>query len=187
MKKKLLCSFVLLIVLIGVVGCGNKQSMTITTEQGNVIETEYKKFDMFSIKIPKEFEVMSEEVMEVKYPLLESSAVVYTNEDASINVAINLQGGALREEQIEEFIKAMEELYSAFGEVIDTNIYEKQGYKIGSIKMVSPALDTDIYNHEIVFSYDGKVQVISFNCTKKYQEEWEEVGDFIIESIKFKK
>ena len=45
-----------------------KEEMTFTTNKGNVIETEYKDLGKFSVKIPKDFEVMSDELLKIKYP-----------------------------------------------------------------------------------------------------------------------
>ena len=46
-------------------------------------------------------------------------------------------------------------------------------------------MDTDIYNHMIVFSVDDTLRIVSFNCTKELQENWKEVGEFIIKSLTF--
>ena len=33
------------------------------------------------------------------------------------------------------------------------------------------------------FSVDGKLRLVNFNCTEDLRTEWEEVGDFIINSL----
>ena len=70
-------------------------------------------------------------------------------------------------------------------EVIDSNTKEKEEHTIGQIQFISKAADTDIYNHMMIFSCNDKFRVVSFNCTKELQEEWQEVGAFIINSLMF--
>ena len=53
------------------------------------------------------------------------------------------------------------------------------------MKFISLASDTNIYNHIIAFSVDGKLRLVNFNCTEDLRPEWEKVGDFIINSLLF--
>ena len=53
------------------------------------------------------------------------------------------------------------------------------------MKLVSSAYDTNIYNNMLCFSYNGKLVIINFNCTVNLKDEWEKVGDFIIDSLFF--
>ena len=43
-------------------------TLVITTNKGNNIETQYEMFDGFKIKIPSEFKIMNDEIVNVKYP-----------------------------------------------------------------------------------------------------------------------
>lgn len=44
-----------------------ENTLVITTDKGNNIETQYEMFDGFKIKIPSEFKIMSDEFVNVKY------------------------------------------------------------------------------------------------------------------------
>jgi len=160
-------------------------TLTITTNVGNVIKTEYQDLGDFSIKIPKDFKIMKDEVVAVKYPSQNPPSLVYTNEEGNINIAFNLNDVSMKESEIEEYVKMMEKSYLQIVDEVDVNFFERNGHQIGVLKFVSPASDTDIYNHSLVFSVDGKLRVINFNCTEKYMEEWKEVGEFIATSIIF--
>ena len=46
-----------------------ENTLVITTNKGNNIETQYEMFDGFKIKIPSEFKIMSDEIVNVKYPM----------------------------------------------------------------------------------------------------------------------
>ena len=67
--------------------------------------------------------------------------------------------------------------------IIYSDYYEVDNHNIGKIKYLSNAVDTKIYNNTIFFSYNNKLVLISFNCTKDLQEEWEVVSDFIVDSL----
>lgn len=161
-------------------------TLSITTNKGNTIETEYQDLGDFSVKIPKEFGIMSSEAISAKYPIGNEPSLVYTNETGSINIVFNLNDTPMENNQIEEYIKQMEALYSQYTENIDVGFFERDGHKIGEIKFISPASDTNIYNHLIAFSIDGKLRILSFNCTEKYMNEYKDVSEFIINSITFK-
>ena len=160
-------------------------SLEITTEYGNTITTQYEDIGEFSIKIPTEFNIMSDEAISVKYPNGNAPSLVYTNERGTINVAFALNDVAMKESEIEEYTKIMEETYKQYTDDINVNFFERNNHTVGEIKFVTPASDTNIYNHIIAFSVDGKLRLVTFNCTEELRDEWEEVGDFIIKSLVF--
>lgn len=160
-------------------------TLTITTNKGNVIETQYEDFGQFSLKIPKEFKIMSDEVIAIKYPSGNAPTLVYTNETGSINVVLNLNDVPMKNSDIEKYIKTMEDTYKQYVNSINVDFWERNNYKIREIEFISPATDTNIYNRMIAFSVNGNLRIVSFNCTEKYIDEWKEVSEFIIESIIF--
>lgn len=91
----------------------------------------------------------------------------------------------MENEEIEEYTKAMETMYSQYANDININFFERDNHKIGEMKFISLASDTNIYNHIIAFSVDGKLRLVNFNCTEDLRPEWEKVGDFIINSLLF--
>ena len=160
-------------------------SLEIMTNQGNRITTQYEDLGEFSLKIPADFNIMSKEAISNKYPTGNAPSLVYTNERGTINIAFVLNDVAMRNDEIEEYTKAMEAMYRQYANDIDTNFFERDNHKIGEIKFISPASDTNIYNHIIAFSVDGKLRLVNFNCTEELRTEWEEVGNFIINSLNF--
>ena len=160
-------------------------SLEIVTNQGNTIITEYEDLGDFLLKIPTEFNIMSEEAISIKYPTGNAPSLVYTNERGTINIAFVLNDVAMENEEIEEYTKAMETMYSQYANDINVNFFKRDNHKIGEMKFISQASDTNIYNHIIAFSVDGKLRLVNFNCTEDLRTEWEEVGDFIINSLSF--
>ena len=45
-----------------------ENTLVITTNKGNNNEPQYEMFDGFKIKIPSEFKIMNDEIVNVKYP-----------------------------------------------------------------------------------------------------------------------
>ncbi len=158
----------------------------ITTKSGEKIVTEYNKFDdSFLLKIPTSFKLMDEETLKIKYPNQNPPTFAFTNDQTTINIAANITDISFTNNDIDSYISTLEKTLDSVGEIIDTKVHEKDGHKIGEIKFISHAIDTDIYNHMMIFSDKEKLRIVSFNVTKELQDDWQTVGEFIIDSIIF--
>lgn len=155
--------------------------LTIKTESGVEIETEYYSFDnsKFYLKIPKSFKQLDYETITKKYNGNVPN-IVFSNDETTINVAVSLTDDKMSNAQIKSYKEAMENLLKNNSEIISSDLYEVSGHNIGKIKLISNAQDTSIYNNMIFFSYNDKLVIVTFNCTTELQKEWQSVGDFII-------
>ena len=164
------------------------ETLTIKTESGVEIETEYYSFDnsKFYLKIPKSFKQLDYETITKKYNGNVPN-IVFSNDETTINVAVSLTDDKMSNAQIKSYKEAMENLLKNNSEIISSDLYEVSGHNIGKIKLISNAQDTSIYNNMIFFSYTDKLVIVTFNCTTELQKEWQSVGDFIIDSLFFKK
>jgi len=162
-------------------------TLTVKTKSGTEIETNYTHVDdyKFYIKIPTSFRQLSYEETLKKYSG-NVPGVVFSNEDMTINVAISITEDDMKNSAIKEYINYMENLLKSNSEIIKTDYYEVDKHNVGLIKLVTKAQDTNIYNNMICFSNNDKLVIVTFNCTEELKEEWQEVGDFIIESLFFK-
>ena len=159
--------------------------MVFTTNKNNTIEMNYEDLGGISLKIPKDFGIMSQEYLEVKYPLEDRPSLVYTNEDGSINIGYSVKETSLDNDEAEETTKQVANIYDDIFDSVDFDIIKKDEHNIGMLKFISPAVDSNIYNHLMIMSVDGKVVMVSFNCMEKDMDEWKDVGDFILKSIVF--
>ena len=162
-----------------------ENTLVITTNKGNNIETQYEMFDGFKIKIPSEFKIMSDEIVNVKYPNGNAPSLVYTNDKTTINVALVMNDVTMKNNQIEEYVKTMESTYKNYSKDVKLNFWERNNHKIGEMEFTTEGSDTEIYNHIIVFSVNDKLRLVNFNCTKEQMSEWKEVSKFIVDSIMF--
>lgn len=163
------------------------ETLTIKTESGIEIETEYSSFDnsKFYLKIPKSFKQLDYETITTKYNGNVPN-IVFSNDETTINVAVSLTDNEMSNTQIKSYKETMENLLKNNSEIITSDLYEVESHNIGKIKLISKAQDTSIYNNMIFFSYNGKLVIATFNCTTELQREWQSVGDFIIDSLFFK-
>lgn len=162
------------------------ETLVTQTKSGQSIETEYTHVDenKFYIKVPKSFKQLDYETIIQKYSG-DVPKIVFSNEETTINLAINITDNNMKNNQISSYIKYMEGILKNNAEVIDTDYYEVDNHNVGKIKLVSKGTDTDIYNNMICFSYNDKLVIATFNCTVELREEWQEVGDFLIDSLFF--
>ncbi len=167
----------------------NKETFEVTRNDGEVVKTEYYTFDNdnFYLKIPEKFNSMSSDLLNVKYPNGNIPTYVLTNEETTINVVVNVTKDKMNNASITPFLETMKQTLETSSEIIESNVYEKENHNIGEIKFISKAVDTDIYNHMIIFLVDDTLRIVSFNCTKEVKDNWENVGEFVIDSLTFRK
>lgn len=163
------------------------ETLITTTKSKEKVETEYIHVEdaKFFIKVPKKFKQLTQEEINKKYTGNVPN-IVFSNDELTINVAISMTDNQMKNTDIKKFQQYMEEVLKENSEIIKSNYYQVDQHNIGQIKIISKAADTNIYNNMIYFSYQDKLVIITFNCTEELKEEWQEVGDFIIDSLFFK-
>jgi len=161
-------------------------SMTVET-----IELELKSLldDKIELKIPKDFGIMSEEMVKLKYPSERRPTLIYSNESGGINVALNLtQSNAsqeLMQPYLDNLVSTFKNMYPS-AEWKDSGIKEINERKVGYLKLITPAIDTKIYNVMFFTDLDSKLLLLTFNCTEKDISERELTADEIMSSLKIK-
>ena len=163
------------------------ETLTTQTKSGEQIETNYMHIEEneFYVKIPTTFKQLDYETINKKYNG-DVPNVVFSNDETTINIAISITENEMKNYQIESYKEYMEKMLKSNSEIISSNYYKEGNHNIGQIKLMSNAVDTKIYNNMIFFSYNDKLVIIAFNCTEELKEEWQNVGDFIIDSLFFK-
>ncbi|MDO7846058.1 hypothetical protein Q5H92_06810 [Hymenobacter sp. M29] len=141
------------------------------------------------LKIPKGFDIMSEEMAKAKYPTERRPTLIYTNESGGINVALNLTSNKATQAQMpaykDNFVKTFKNLYPS-AEWKQTGIKEVNGRKVGFVELVTPAIDTKVYNLIFFTDLDGQLLLCTFNCTEKSMAQWQPAAKEIMASLKLK-
>lgn len=143
--------------------------------------------DKLTILIPKNFQIMHEEMLKLKYPAERRPTLVYTNESGSVNIALNHTNNRMAETNLSRFHKNMEDAFkniypSANG--FRSGVFKLAGRECFFIDLRTPALDTPIRNVIFATSCEGRMLLVSFNVTEKNENEWLAVGNKAIMSVR---
>lgn len=166
-------------------------TVLLTTAFTVAIDLETKSLfnDKVELKIPKGFEIMSEELLKFKYPSERRPTLVYTDESGGINVTLNLTKHPVSQKLIssykDSFIQNFKYLHP-LAEWKDSGIKMINGKKVGYLELITPAVDTDIYNLMFFTDLDGKLLLCTFNCTKNNIKEWKPTAKEIMNSLRTK-
>lgn len=141
-----------------------------------------------SMLIPREFVLMDANSIALKYPSAgHRPSEVYTNPKGTINIALNHTKNTGTEADLESVKKVMDAQFNRPPtEFIKSEIKKLSGKKFIILEFVSQAADTKIYNLMAITSLEGRLAMITFNCTNNYRKEWEPIGKRIIESIELR-
>ena len=165
--------------------------LLLSTAFTSTIELEKKSLlnDQVELKVPKDFGIMSEELMKLKYPSGRRPTLVYSNASGSINLALNHTQSEATQQLLPEFkdyfVQVFTNLYPS-AERKGSGLKTINGKEVGYVEFISPAIDTEIYNLIFFTDLDGRLLLCTFNCTINNLEEWEPIGKEIFNSLKIK-
>lgn len=146
--------------------------------------------DKLQIKVPIGFEVMSEELLKIKYPISRRPTLAYSNEKGNINVAFNLTPSPANQELIETykntFVKTFKSFYPS-AEWKNQGIKNINGQNVGYLELITPAADTNIYNLIFFTNLNDKLLLCTFNCSEEILPEWKSTAAEIMNSLNVKK
>ena len=146
--------------------------------------------EQLSLAIPGDFKLMEEKMLRFKYPSERRPSLVYTDEAASTNIAMNLLKQSASQAQIprylDDFVSQFESLFPG-ATWKSKGIAEIDGRKVGYLELVTPALDTDVYNLMFFTDLDGRLLLCSFNCVVRDMETWQPVAREIMYSLRVNK
>ena len=118
-----------------------ENTLVITTNKGNNIETQYEMFDGFKIKIPSEFKIMSDEFVNVKYSNKNAPSLIF-NSFVSI---FNINKAHLHNKKTNYFQLAFITLRSKFSE-----------FPI-NLERLSQISTTFSQLHELIYNYQSLI------------------------------
>lgn len=153
------------------------------------LETKSLLNDRITLKVPKEFDIMPEEMTKLKYPSERRPTLIYSDPSGGINVALNLTQSRANQQLIEPYkenlVQTFKKLYPS-AEWKSNGITLVNGRKVGYMEIVTPAIDTEVYNLIFFTDVDGKLLLCTFNCTEKSISEWTPIAKEIMNSLTVK-
>ncbi|MCK3861659.1 hypothetical protein [Pseudomonas sp. B329] len=136
-----------------------------------------------SVKIPREFTLLPEDLAEIKYAGKKRPQVIYANESGSVSFGISKlkKPEFVKVDEIkDEMMNAMRNLTpQASPAIVD-------GYKAWRITFISKGLDVDILNMQIYMVTDKNLIIAAFNMAAGDIESYKVYGEKTLASIKFK-
>jgi len=136
------------------------------------------------------FFVLSASILSISFwQTTNRPTIVFTNESGSINVALNLTANSASQEHLPQFKEA---LHNTFKQAYPSATWKGSGIntindkKVGYLEVVTPAIDTEVYNLIFFTDVNSKLLLCTFNCTLQYLEEWQSIGHEIMNSLKVK-
>ncbi len=156
----------------------------------NQIETfsKAKIFDkQMEIMLPDSFKVMPDEYAKVKYPSHFRPHVIFTNADLSINLGFSLFSEKAGENELEDMAVHLKSILKRTNPNIQ--FYGQEAKKTSNILKVqydfrTQALDEAIYNIHFLAVINHRVMHGMFNCLYRETDDWYEMAQQIIESIR---
>lgn len=142
------------------------------------------------ILVPDYFKQMSAEMIAVKYPNAgQHPDAVFTDANAEVNLVVSQTGQPIQPNQIGQYKDFMiSTLKHARPDAIwlDNGVKTINGKQIGYFKMMTAAVDQKVFVYYFFTSLDGKVLLLTFNCTETLLPKWKATADAIMASLKVK-
>ena len=141
------------------------------------------------IRVPNELSKMTDEMWTLKYHTMPRPELVLTDENAEINLLVDLTQQPLTDNQLTAYknfrISNLKKTRTDI-QVLSDGVKTVNGKKIGYIKFLSQASDQKIFNYYFFTVVNGKILFFTFNCIEKLQKIWEKTADQLLESLKIK-
>ncbi|MCL1989453.1 MAG: hypothetical protein FWG67_01035 [Defluviitaleaceae bacterium] len=143
--------------------------------------------DKVRMMIPKDFVLMSQADAKKKYNADPGTKEIFTNQDGSINIVVEcLEAGEVTDE-------AMEPLRDhVFGMMKRVNPGIKKHHSdveiisdktVAYVEFTNLAMDGKLYNFLHFSEVDGKVLMVSFNCSTKNMKYWQKAALLMMRSV----
>lgn len=139
-----------------------------------------------SIKIPGDFTLMSEAMIKLQYPNRRRPSIIYTNPDSSVNIAFNYTDKIASEELMPSYKQNVHRVFRSMypdAEWIETGIKKIHGRSVAYQELISPIVTKKFYNLMFYTHVNGRLFIVSFNCEKRLQAQWQKTAHKIFESL----
>ncbi len=141
------------------------------------------------ILVPKEFTEMDMKEVLIKYPGKNRPKLILTDESGTVNLGFSHADSPADSTMIKDYKDVMINSYKqrAPGTVfVGEGVTSIHGKKVGYFKMITQAIDQQIFNHIFLTDCEGKLLVGTFNCLQKDKAVWEPVAEQIVQSLRVK-
>ena len=160
---------------------------TLIDEKPMEFEENYIYNESISVFLPKDFDLMNDELVKIKYPSNNRPNIIMSDTAGIYSFMFNHTDSKLKETEIKEFTNTMKQILTRSNSSIifkANGLKEINGKEFGFLEFISPALDYDIYNLMYFVSFEGRALIIGFNCIKDLSNSWKNVAKAVFETLK---
>lgn len=137
--------------------------------------------------LPKDFQLMKPELVDIKYPGEDQPEFVYTNEKTTVNMTFSLEKEHISNEAIESLRDAlaeqMQQLYPD-SPIADQEIIEAGRKRVACFSFEVPLLDEPAYNVMFFMALTEGLLIGSFNCSVYDKKEWRPIVKQLLTTIR---
>lgn len=137
--------------------------------------------------LPKDFQLMKPELVDIKYPGEDQPEFVYTNEKTTVNMTFSLEKEHISNEAIESLRDAlaeqMQQLYPD-SPIADQEIIEAGRKRVACFSFEVPLLDEPAYNVMFFMALKEGLLIGSFNCSVYDKKEWRPIVKQLLTTIR---
>ena len=138
--------------------------------------------------VPDYFKPMPVDMMAIKYlnPGQQPNLIL-TDENAEVNIVVSLTSQPIEPDQIGQckdfMINSLKKTHPD-AQWLDNGIKPVNGKKIGYFKLITNAVDQKVFVYYFFTNVNGKLLVLTFNCTEALLPKWKDTADAIVASLK---
>ncbi|HLO38214.1 MAG TPA: hypothetical protein VK173_06990, partial [Lacibacter sp.] len=154
----------MVILFIWLFGSGFVQAQKVDLETKSILN------DKVEILIPKTFTLMDDATKKIKYPSQRAPSIVYTNEEANVNVAFSETSSRASQEALPEYLTVFISSFKTAhpnAQWEGNGIVEINSRKVGYLELITEAVDTKIYNLLFFTDVNGKLLICTVNVTQQ--------------------
>jgi hypothetical protein len=184
-----------IILVVCVVGCSEQSTTSSSSSPVTLSETTIGDVVLqpknvingkLSLLIPEGFSIMDDQMLRIKYPSERRPTLVYTNDSASVNVAIDHTDNRVRAGELSAFHKYTDGMFRnqyPSATWFKSGVFEINGRDWMILDVRTPAIDTQVRNIMVGTSLDSRLLMVSVNLTKELEGEWLAAAEGIVQSL----
>lgn len=139
------------------------------------------------VRMPKTWRLMTQQEAAIKYPSVYRPSLIYTNNEGTVNLTINLtedpleeEGLAVYTETMARMIRSVQPIRSWIDEgMMDSDEEERAGY----CEFTASVLDGTLYYYMMFKELEGSALLVSFSCSAMDMRNWKPVAHAMMRAI----
>lgn len=156
---------------------------------GELVAFEERKNEELHISIwmPKELEMLPEEMIAAVYPMGNRPKLVYTGRNINMSIAFNPTNHQIPNNNVADFLQYYKKMLENMGpknRITSTGIVDSGEYHIGCIEAITQAMDTSVKNHMFYISINGNLLMGNITYPLKFRKRQEVISREMISSLK---